>query len=140
MAERSALSCFPYVISERDISVQLDRPIPPIRVFTLEALGIDRAKFLQDMRIAFSGLHLDPFDGKRSKVAFLKSKFPEQTDRLEAFQADYYRDRADLNKLFDLIGRLSDGERNEFDRIGMTGRRKRSIAKFLLANDGVGTP
>ncbi|MDP2593903.1 MAG: 2OG-Fe dioxygenase family protein [bacterium] len=122
----------PYLLDEQAISAQLGYPIPTLRVFNLETFGVDRKSFLRDMKPMFSVLHLDPYDAKRAKVELLKKRFPAEAERLNDFLADYYAGQRDLAAVFDLIAKLSAPERNEFDRIGMTGRRKRSVARFML--------
>ncbi len=121
-----------YLVTERELGERFGADVPPLRVFNLKTFGINHEQFLSDLRPTFSILHLDPYDAKRNKVEFLKKRFPVETDRLNGFLADYYGDRADLSVLYDLIVQLSSDERNEFDRIGMIGRRKRSIARFIL--------
>jgi len=124
---------YSYLKDESSLSQKLGREIEhPIRVFDLKSLGIDQERFIQDMLPLFSVLHLDPYDGKRNKVNFLKERFPDEEERLSVFLADYYADRSGLEEVIDLIGGLANSERHEFDRIGMTGRRKRAIARFIL--------
>lgn len=124
-----------YIRTEREIADGLGlASLPPIRLFNLETFGVDQESFLDDMKPTFSVLHLDPYDAKRTKIAFLKSRFPDQASRLDGFLAEYYGDKADLSVVFDLIKQLNDSDRNEFDRLGMIGRRKRSIAKFDLTH------
>ena len=133
-------SNFLFEIDEDRLGAELGRAVPPLRVFNLRSLGINQERFLRDMSIAFCGLHLDPYDGKRGKVKFLEEHFPNEGKRLRNFLAGYYADTTDLRELSDLLGRLTSEDRNEFDRIGMTGRRKRAIARFMLANRGPTTP
>lgn len=124
----------PFLVNERTIqkTLGLEKTPPPIRLFDLDEIGIDREAFIEYMAPTFSVLHLDPYDAKRAKIEFLKVRFPEATDRLNIFLIDYYADKADLISLYDLIVKLSEVDRNEFDRLGMFGRRKRSIARFIL--------
>lgn len=108
----------------------------PIRVFTLKGLGINQESFVKFMLPWFSVLHLDPYDAKRNKVQFLKNLFPEEHERLDQFLADYYEDLKDLSEVIDLISRLTNEERHNLDKIGITGRRKRAIARFILRSTG----
>ena len=109
---------------------------PCLKIFDIGLdFGIDKTKFLNYLRPTFSILHLDPYDAKRSKVEFLKKRFPEHSARLNDFLSHYYAGREDLDAVFDLIGRLDPMDLREFDRIGMTGRRKRAIARFILSKD-----
>lgn len=128
-------SRFNYVVDEDALTLKQGKQIPPLRVFNLESFGIASTSFLEFMRPAFSLLHLDPYDAKRNKVAFLKKLFPTQGERLDRFLADYYAKRCDLDAIADLIAHLTPDDRHEFDRIGLTGRRKRSIARFIFQRE-----
>jgi hypothetical protein len=121
-----------YLLDEQAISAQLGFPVPPLRVFSLETFGMNRDAFLYDLAPTFSVLHLDPYDAKRAKVEFLKRRFPAEARRLDGFLIDYFADQADMASVYDLIRHLPAAERNELDRIGMTGRRKRSVAAFRM--------
>jgi hypothetical protein len=122
-----------YIADEIELSKKFGVEIPVLRAFTLESFGVDRAGFLRDLRPTFSILHLDPYDAKRAKVELLKKRFPKQTDRLNGFLSHYYANKEDLSAVYDIVKELEDVDRNELDRIGMTGRRKRSVARFNLA-------
>jgi hypothetical protein len=125
-----------YLTDEDQLSKKLGVDVPLLRVFNLASFGIDRESFLRDLRPTFSVLHLDPYDAKRAKVELLKKRFPKETARLDGFLRDYYAYREDLAAVYDLIQELDDTDRNELDRIGMTGRRKRSVARFHLKRVG----
>ena len=131
MSENTPLD---YVVDEKKISRNLGFDISyPIRVFTLESLGINELDFISFMRPQFSILHMDPYDAKRNKVKILENIFPEEKDHLQKFLADYYIGQADLEAVVDLISRLEPKDRHAFDRVGMTARRKRSIARFVVS-------
>jgi hypothetical protein len=121
-----------YIADEMELSRKFGCDIPALRVFALETFGVDREIFLRDLRPTFSVLHLDPYDAKRAKVDLLKRRFPELTDRLNGFLSNYYANKEDLSAVYDVIKKLEDVDRNELDRIGMTGRRKRSVARFNM--------
>src|SRR5580693_361038 len=125
-----------YITDEIELSRKFGADIPVLRVFNLETFGIDRASFLRDLRPTFSVLHLDPYDAKRAKVELLKRRFPKHTDRLNGFLSNYYANQQDLTAVYDIIRELDDVDRNELDRIGMTGRRKRSVARFNMSRSG----
>jgi hypothetical protein len=122
-----------YITEESELSRKFGAEIPALRVFTLETFGVERESFLRDLRPTFSVLHLDPYDAKRAKVELLKRRFPKQTDRLNGFLSNYYANKVDLAAVYDVIKELDEADRNELDRIGMTGRRKRSVARFDMA-------
>lgn len=121
-----------YIIDESAITERLGFSVPPIRVFSLERLGIDTERFIDYMKPAFSILPLDRYDAKRNQVAFLKARFPDEEPRLSRFLEAYYDAHEDLDSVVDLIARLMPTDMYEFDRIGITSRRKRSLARFML--------
>jgi hypothetical protein len=122
-----------YITDEIELSRKFGTKIPALRVFNLATFGIERESFLRDLRPTFSVLHLDPYDAKRAKVELLKKRLPQHADRLNGFLSNYYANKEDLAVVYDLIKQLDDVDRNELDRIGMTGRRKRSVARFNVA-------
>ncbi len=114
---------------------------PRIQIFDIERdFGLKKTAFLDFLRPTYSVLHLDPYDAKRSKVELLKRRFPDQTDRLNHFLARYYAGTEDLDALLDVIRLLNPDELCAFDRIGMTDRRKRSIARFVLRDNHTSVP
>lgn len=125
-------SRFPYVLHEGQIGKRVGHAVPPLRVFTLEGLGIDSHEFLSFLRPTFSLLHIDQYDPKRNRLAFLKKHFPDESRRLDEFLVEQYSEHADLDAIADLLARLAPTDLHEFDRIGLTNRRKRSIARFRL--------
>lgn len=130
----SVNSKFSFVVDEQTISRDIGFDIVyPVRVFSLEALGIDTTNFINFMRSYFSALHMDPYDAKRNKVKILLDRFPEEKNRLQQFLADYYAGSSDLEAVVDLIARLEPKDRHALDRVGMTARRKRSIARFIVS-------
>ena len=67
-----------FLMDERTLSKKLGVPLKhPIRVFTLENLGIDTATFVNFALPVFSTLHMDPYDAKRNKIDLLKKNFPQ---------------------------------------------------------------
>jgi hypothetical protein len=121
-----------YITDEIQLSRKFGFKLPALRVFNLETFGIERESFLRDLRPTFSVLHLDPYDAKRAKVDLLKKRLPQYTDRLNGFLSHYYANKEDLAAVYDILKELDDADRNELDRIGMTGRRKRSVARFNI--------
>jgi hypothetical protein len=122
-------SRFPFVLHEGQIGRSVGHAIPPLRVFTLEGLGMDKDEFLSFLRPTFSLLHIDQYDSKRNRLAFLKKRFPEESRRLDKFLVEQYSEHEDLDAIADLLARLELADLHEFDRIGLTNRRKRSIAR-----------
>ena len=132
MSSPAKSSLFHYLEDEKSISKRVGTAVPPLRVFTLRSLGLNTRQFLAYMCPTFSVLHMDPYDAKNKKIAFLKERCPEAGERLNHFLGEYYANHEDLDSILDLIVRLTPKDLYEFDRIGLTGRRKRSIAKFIL--------
>lgn len=118
----------------------MTQPTTPVIFDVQKDFGINKAEFLGFLRPTFSVLHLDPYDAKRAKVEFLRKRFPEYRLRLREFLAKYYADQEDLDAILDIVRRLPEKELREFDRIGITGRRKRAIARFLVSHTGQMSP
>lgn len=120
-----------YLVDERSIAARLGIEIQhPIRIFTLDGLGINKDKFLADLAPTFVSLPWDTYDVKRKQVEFLRERNYHEQIRLERFLVDYYADRSNLDDVQDLLARLSLEERRVFERIKP--RRKRSIARFII--------
>ena len=133
-------SCFSYLLDEKTLVGRIGAGVrvPPLRLFTLRQLGIDQDMFIGELLPTFSTLHLDPYDAKRNKIAFLKRRLPSAGQTLDGFLPRYYAGETDLDEIHDLIRTLKDADRHEFDRIGLTGRRKRSVASFDCFRTGGG--
>lgn len=127
---------FLYLTDEWSISKRLGIEIPhPVRVFDLKGFGVDRERFLRELAPTFSVLALDLYVAKLAQVDFLKQRCPDAAGRLDTFLAYYYADQMTLESVLDLIQRLALHDRHEFDRIGMRGRRARSISSFILTRN-----
>jgi hypothetical protein len=136
MSTSPVSSRFPFVLDEGQIARSVGHAVPTLRIFTLEGLGIDKDQFLSFLRPTFSLLHIDQYDPKRNRLAFLKKRFPDESRRLDEFLVEQYSEHADLDAIADLLARLAPADLHEFDRIGLTNRRKRSIARFQLRPGG----
>lgn len=131
-------SGFTYLRTEREIAAELGIPIPaPIRLFDLEGIGIDHARFLGDLTASFKQLAWDEYDAKREQVAFLKRNFPKYVERLRDFRARYYAGETDLREVRDLFRQLEHDALRRFERI--RSYRRRSIARFevIKADDDI---
>lgn len=129
-------SGFRYLRTEAEIAAELGVSAPaPIRVFDLEGVGVDRARFLGDLTANFRRLSWDEYDVKREQVAFLLLHFPQHAARLKDFRVRYYAGQAELRELLDLFRELSHDAKRKFEQI--RSYRRRSIARFevLKADD-----
>lgn len=127
-----------YLVDEKEISYKRNCELQhPIRVFNLNALEIDADLFIKELAPTFSLLELDTYDVKRAQVEFLKNRSWHDRERLDEFLQRYYQNEASLDEVFDIISDLTPEQRYAFDRRGIGGRRKRSIASFELDTPGV---
>lgn len=131
MVRTAASDPFSYLTDEGQISQKLGFEVPyPVRVFSLEGLGINQKRFIRELAPTFSILKWDQYDVKRGQVSVLKGYYPEQEKRLDRFLADYYADKATLYDVADLVTRMSLESRWKMERVRP--RRKRAIAKFAF--------
>ncbi|MDO8622037.1 MAG: 2OG-Fe dioxygenase family protein [bacterium] len=138
MTTRRHQSGFTYVTTEVEIAAEHGIAVPaPIRVFDLDGIGIDRARFLGDLTQSFRQLAWDAYDAKREQVAFLLRNFPEHAERLKDFRLRYYAGQTTLAELRDLFRQLEHDALRKFERI--RSYRRRSIAKFevIKADDDI---
>nr|WP_309689070.1 2OG-Fe dioxygenase family protein [Armatimonas sp.] len=108
----------------------------PFRVFTLEQLGIDRARFLTELAPSFHALAWDIYDVRREQVQRLLHAFPEETSRLQQFLRDYWTEQATLGVVEDLLSRLPTAERVALESVAPY--RRRAMARFRLELTGLG--
>lgn len=125
---------FSYVIDEKQLSQKLGSPIPdPIRVFSLEGLGVDRGRFLDELGPTFADLPWDIYDLKLEQIHFLARCFPSQKKTLDEFYDEYFSNRATLADIADdILAKLSPERHRQFDELEPF--RRRSIARFNLAS------
>jgi len=131
-------SAFRFLEDETTISQKLEVPIlSPIRIFSLDGLGLDQEKFLSTFAPLFSFLTWDIYDVKFRQTQFLLKRYPEEAKRLKLFLERYYEDAATLEMVEDLLLGLSAEDRKKFNRTRPD--RKRSICKFLLTANSDGS-
>lgn len=132
--DRTRQSEIIYLETERSIGARLGMLVrSPIRVFDLYGLGIDQHGFLRDLGPTFDELSWDQYEARARRVAFLKSRFPSERARLDAFLAHYYaQGNAALKEIRDLMKQLTWEEKHHFQMIRP--HRTRSIARFELTN------
>lgn len=117
------------VISQK-IGVEIN---DPIRLFTLEDIGINKNRFINDLAPSFTTLSWDYYTVKQEQFQFLWSHFPSEQARLSQFFPDYYVGKKSLEEIDDLIEGLYPEKRNEFNCIRPY--RRRSVSRFSLTYD-----
>lgn len=120
-----------YVLDEKTIFSDLGLPMRwPLRIFSLQGLGIDQRAFIKHVAPTFQTTAWDEYDVRRAQIYFLHGAFPEEQRRLEAFDHRYYAGGYDISGIADLIAALVPEKKKEFDRI--TPHRRRSLARFRV--------
>ncbi len=120
-----------FPLSEKDISRWLGRDVySPIRVSSLNHLGIDQKKFLELYTSFFEELSWDPYDPRRLRVEFLKNHFPKEKDTIQTFFKSYYLGEKKIDVFNPWIKKLSQKEKENFNKIQPW--RRRSVAQFLI--------
>src|SRR3989344_4080020 len=114
---------FPYVTDEKRLAAQLGHAVPPIRVFTLDGLGLNTQAFIDTLRPSFSVLAIDPYDTRRAQVEYLKKHLPQHAVDLNEFLVEYFAGHEGLSNILHILKDLSVTELCEFDRIGFMSRR-----------------
>lgn len=118
-----------FLLTERDLPT-LDGKRFPIRLFSLDGLGVDAERFVDDLAPSFARLPWDPYDVPRDRVRWLKARFPDASDRLDRFLHACWSDPAGSELPDDLLARLAPDERALLD--AMSPYRRRAIARFRL--------
>ncbi|MDZ4285719.1 MAG: 2OG-Fe dioxygenase family protein [Candidatus Sungbacteria bacterium] len=122
---------FQYVLDEKIIFSTLGFDMRwPLRVFNLRGLGIDHDAFLTDLAPTFPDLSWDEYDVRREQIHFLLDGFPHESNRLASFFHDYYAGETSLEKVSDLIERLTPEKKKQFEKIKPY--RRRAIARFRI--------
>lgn len=103
----------------------------PITEFNLADMGIDQARFIDDIVPGFSELKLDGYEKRRQEAAYLKGHFPEHLAQLEKFQFDHMCLKASLADVAHLTSQLTEAQKGELEKIGAV--RFRAIAKFEVS-------
>jgi len=120
-----------FPVDETTISQLLGRSVhSPIRVSSLQHLGIDQEKFLETFVPFFHELQWDPYDVRRLQVKFLKSHFKEEEKTIQALFKSYYLGQIELDRFSPWIERLSPEQSLDFKKI--LPWRRRSVAQFLI--------
>jgi hypothetical protein len=102
---------------------------PLLHKFTLKDTGVNPEDF-GAIKHTFDTLPEDVYERKLRQVQFLKGHFPECTERLGSFLADYYASDTALGSINDLLSKLPALDRKHFDTIPSS--RRRTISKFMI--------
>ena len=99
---KSRDSRFTYLVDESAISQRVGFDVEyPIRVFTLEGLGIDPDRFLRELAPTFSLIGVDEYLMKLTQVNFLKECFPHASVMLDNFLLYYYANQTTLEDVYE---------------------------------------
>lgn len=118
-----------FLLTERDLP-PLDGNRFPIRLFTLDGLGVDGRRLVDDLAPSFARLPWDDYDVPRDRVRYLKARFPDAAARLDRHLHDLWTGAPGAALPADLIARLEPSERATFDAVEPY--RRRAIARFRL--------
>ncbi len=118
-------------ITEKEISKLVNRTIKsPIRIASLNDIGLDQNNFLEAYSEFFKELPWDLYDPRRIQIQFLKEIFPKEADQIHQHFKNYFVGEIGLVAFESWLDRLSPTQRKDFDAIKPW--RRRSIAQFLI--------
>ncbi len=115
-----------------DIGEKVDHPI---RVFTLEGIGVDQAKLIADINPTFGALQPDIYALKREHVDYLLDRFPAHREFLMDFFFHYHAGQEDLSHVLHLIRKLPAEEQREKFWANRP-NRYRAVANFHITYVG----
>lgn len=113
-------------------------PPPPVSEFNLTDMGIDQASLVADIVPTFDKLPLDVYEKRRQEIEYLRHRFVESQEQLNAFFNDYMCGKASFNDIANLTSQLSEKELSELETTGAV--RFRAIAKFEVDFAGSQSP
>ncbi|MEM6723664.1 MAG: 2OG-Fe dioxygenase family protein [Bacteroidota bacterium] len=123
-------------LSEKDIAEAIGRELKsPIRAYPLTEVGIDQRAFVDTFSGFFEQLDWDPYDVRRLRVEFLKSKFPEAAEQIDRLFRSYYKGETDEHVFSAWIAQL--GEAAQADYYAIQPWRRRSVARFQVTSDSM---
>jgi len=121
------------IITEKDISRNIKRLIEsPIRVGSVSNLGMDKEAFINYFSPLFEELPWDPYDPRRLRVEFLKSKFENDANKIQQYFTDYFTGQVSEGVFKNWIEQLNENELSEYKAIQPW--RRRSVAQFLITD------
>ncbi|MEM7183839.1 MAG: 2OG-Fe dioxygenase family protein [Spirochaetota bacterium] len=97
-----------YLEDENTLSSQIYSKINfPIRLFSLNNLGIDHNKFIDELTPTFSYLPWDYYDVRKKQFDFLKRIFPHHKKELDKVFPGYFQGYVSLEKSISLFHEIS---------------------------------
>ena len=124
-----------FPLDEGAVSWLVNRAVlSPIRVSSLNHLGIDQEKFIAIFKPFFEELPWDPYDVRRLQVNHLKSCFPEEASAIQTLFKPYYLGQIPFEKFAPWIEKLTAAQQTELAKIQPW--RRRSVAQFLISDKG----
>ena len=126
-----------FPLSEEDISLLIGRKVhSPIRVSSLQHLGVNQEAFLSTYSGFFAQLPWDPYDVRRLKVDFLKEAFPDEAPLIQSLFKAYYLGEVSFERFAKWTRRLDQDQYAQLDNIQPW--RRRSVAQFLVSQSPKG--
>ncbi|WP_299312734.1 2OG-Fe dioxygenase family protein [uncultured Aquimarina sp.] len=120
------------MITEKEISRQIGRTIKsPIRVSSVEDLGIDVSSFLHFFKPFFEELQDDVYLVKGKQITFLKEIFPLDSTSIEKLHKPYFEGTRTIEALAYWIQQLDENQKQEFNQLSII-TRQRNISSFLI--------
>ncbi len=120
-----------FPVDETAVSRLVGRPVlSPIRVSSLEHIGMDQQLFLKTFSPFFESLPWDPYDVRRMRVEFLQSCFPEESDEIQVLFKAYYTGQVGFVMFEKWTERLSESQYAQLEKIQPW--RRRSVAQFYI--------
>jgi len=122
---------FTYLQDETTLSKTHGVPIVDyVRLFNLDGVGVDQARFLAELGPSFADLPWDTYDLKLEQTHYLARCFPSEKKRIDQWHNDYHVGNVGLEAVADLIGRLTPERHRKFDELEPF--RRRTVSKFEL--------
>ena len=121
-----------FPITQVQVSNNVGRSIKsPMHISNLKTLGINPKLFLEKFSPLFAELPWDPYDARRLRLEFLKSKFPKDADEIQNQFVDYYTGKIQIDQFNKWINQLDKKDVEAFEKIQPW--RRRSVAQFGLS-------
>lgn len=125
----------PFLATEKSLSKTTGIDIlHPIRVFTLEGMGVDKNALLDLLSANVENLKPDEYDFRKTQLLFLKATLPHEQAYIDKIDSDYYLGNGKADVLQPLIAQLSTIQLEEFNKLFP--HRKRAICQFELTKNG----
>lgn len=128
---RGQVKTYQFIETEQTLSEKNNTVIKhPIRVFSLDGLGVDKKTLIDLLSRNVPDLKWDFYDMRKAQLLFLENHFPDEKTYLKKIGNDYYLGNDGQEKIQYLIDALPLALFNEFKKIAP--HRRRSICQFIL--------